>query len=139
MTRPSSHDDALACRRELYGLATQYRASAIFLASLELNLYSHIPPEGIDAERLAEEVGCEALPLGLLLEALLAIGVLSGDRGNYRITSGFAEFLVRGSGSFADFLLLQQAQSLLRSLDYLLHQNHQIALRIQYWRHHQLK
>ena len=108
VSRPSSQDDALACRRELYGLATQYRASAIFLASLELNLYNHIPPEGIDAERLAEEVGCEAHPLGLLLEALLAIGVLSDGRGKYRLTSDFAELLVRGSGSFADFLLLQR-------------------------------
>ena len=108
MSRPPSQDDALACRRELYDLATQYRASAIFLASLELNLYSHIPPEGIDAERLAQEVGCEAHPLGLLLEALLAIGVLSDGRGKYRLTSDFAELLVRGSGSFADFLLLQR-------------------------------
>ena len=108
MSYPPSQDDALAWRRELYDLVTQYRVSAIFLASLDLDLYSHIPPEGASAEQLAKAVDCDAHGLGLLLEALVAIGLLSGHRGEYHLPPEVGEFLIRGAGSFADFLLLQR-------------------------------
>ena len=104
----AGQDDALALRRELYDLVTRYRLSAIVLASLELDLYSHIPPEGIGAEQLAERVGCRPHPLGLLLEALAGIGVLAAEGGRYLLPSDLAELLVREPGSFADFLLLQR-------------------------------
>lgn len=75
---------------------------------MELDLYSHIPPQGIDAPGLAKEIGGKTHPLGLLLEALRAIGILLQREGMYLLPPDFADLLVRGPGSFADFLLFQQ-------------------------------
>jgi 2-polyprenyl-3-methyl-5-hydroxy-6-metoxy-1,4-benzoquinol methylase len=94
----------------LQELATAYRRSAILFAGIETGVFAHLDGDGCTAEALAGRVSMEAVPLSLLLNGLVSIGVLEHDHRRYRLAPRF-RVLAPGSGYFGDQLMLHKQQN----------------------------
>ncbi|MET8680170.1 class I SAM-dependent methyltransferase [Streptomyces sp. NPDC004647] len=76
------------------------RATQVLLTAVELGLFSHLATGARTAADIAEAAG--AAPRGVLrvLDALVALGYLEKDGGEYELTAVSRRFLVRDSPSY---------------------------------------
>ncbi len=73
-----------------------YWPSRCLLTALELDIFTAVC-EGANAQQIGVKVGANARALGMLLNALVSIGVLSKSGDNYKNTPESARFFVQGS------------------------------------------
>ncbi len=81
--------------RDLQRLAHGFQMAKVFFTANDLDLFTHLG-QGRNAGELAYTLGLDARALGLLLNALVALGVLEKDGDLYRNGATAAEFLVAG-------------------------------------------
>ncbi len=67
-------------------LAAGYREAAVIGAAAELGVFELLAAGGASAETLAVRLGCDRRGMATLGNALVALGVLKGDAGGYRLT-----------------------------------------------------
>jgi len=94
----------------LQTLATAYRQSALLFAGIELGVFEQLDGKGRTAEDLAQSLGLERVPAGLLLNGLVSLGVLDREDGCYRVPARF-RILVSGEDYFGDQLMLHKSQN----------------------------
>ncbi len=83
--------------RDLMRLAHGFESAKVFFAAVDLDLFSRLG-EGRGSADLAVELGVDGRALGLLLNALTALGLLEKERDRYRNAPVAAQFLVQGAG-----------------------------------------
>jgi SAM-dependent methyltransferase len=81
--------------RDLLRLAHGFELAKVFFTANDLDLFSRLE-EGRETADLAFELGVDSRALGLLLNALTAMGLLEMSGDSYRNSSVANEFLVRG-------------------------------------------
>lgn len=86
----------LALWRELVGGATSFRLAAVLFAAAELDLFSHIPPEGCTSAEAASKTGVPEHSLRLLMNGLSAMGMLSREAGRYLLHDDLRVLLAQG-------------------------------------------
>jgi (2Fe-2S) ferredoxin/predicted O-methyltransferase YrrM len=74
-----------------------YMPSRCLLTALELDIFTAVG-DGASADQVAEKIHANARAAGILLNALVALGLLSKSGDNYRNTPESARFFVQGSG-----------------------------------------
>jgi 2-polyprenyl-3-methyl-5-hydroxy-6-metoxy-1,4-benzoquinol methylase len=94
----------------LQTIATAYRQSALLFAAIELGVFAHADGAGCTAEDLARHLSMERVPLSLLLNGLVSLGVLQHDDGRYRLAPRF-RVLAPGNDYFGDQLMLHKRQN----------------------------
>lgn len=82
--------------RELVGGATSFRLAAVLFAAAELDLFTHIPPEGCTAAQMAQSLAIPELGVHLLMNALSAIGILALEDGRYTLHADLRVLLAQG-------------------------------------------
>lgn len=92
--------------------ATAFRFSAVLFAGLELDIFSVIPDTGATAEEVAQQLKVEELPLRLLLNTLVAMGVLAKTTasGRFLVPPAYAPLLRQGPDYYGDRLLFEKEQ-----------------------------
>jgi (2Fe-2S) ferredoxin/SAM-dependent methyltransferase len=95
--------DAMAAREKagmlpdrLDQMIRGYMPSRCILTALELDLFSAVG-EGANAEQIGTRINANTRAVGMLLNALVALGLLSKSGDDYRNTPESARFLVQGS------------------------------------------
>jgi (2Fe-2S) ferredoxin/SAM-dependent methyltransferase len=73
-----------------------YMPSRCILTALELDIFSAVG-DGANAEQIGTKIHANARSIGMLLNALVALGLLSKNGDIYRNTSESARFFVQGS------------------------------------------
>ena len=73
-----------------------YMPSRCILTALELDIFT-AAGDGANAEQIGTRVGANARAVGMLLNALVALGLLSKSGDDYRNTAESARFFVQGS------------------------------------------
>lgn len=73
---------------ELVSLATAFRLSCLFQAALDLDLFGLIGPGGARAGTVAQAAGMDATGARVLLDGLVAIGLLARDGDDYLVPAG---------------------------------------------------
>ena len=73
-----------------------YMPSRCILTALELDIFTAVG-EGANAEQIGMRIHANARAVGMLLNALVALGVLSKSGDNYTNTPESARFFVQGS------------------------------------------
>ncbi|NPV04956.1 MAG: methyltransferase domain-containing protein [Syntrophaceae bacterium] len=74
-------------------LARQFMESRILLTAAELNLFTPLAGRSSTAEQLSRELRCDPRALGILLDALAAMGLLEKQDGAYRTPRPAAPYL----------------------------------------------
>ncbi len=74
-----------------------YREAKILLTALKFDLFTQLVGAPQDSATLARNIGAQDGPLRVLLDALVALGVLGYDDEHYANTTLAAEHLVRGT------------------------------------------
>ena len=83
---------------EIIQLASAFYGSSILFSALELDLFTHIAStENPSVEVLAKQIGADIRGLRLLLDAAVAIGLLTKSHHIYALTPATAATLVKGS------------------------------------------
>jgi ubiquinone/menaquinone biosynthesis C-methylase UbiE len=83
--------------RDLQRLAHGFQMAKVFFTANDLDLFSRLG-EGREAAELAYELQVDGRALGLLLNALVALGLLSKEGEQYRNAPVAEEFLAGGEG-----------------------------------------
>ena len=91
------HDSQSSGPQYLEDLATGYWFSELLFASVEMDLFSQLEPEGSILQDLAITLGADPAALSRLLDALISIGLVTDSGGRYFNTVLSRECLVRGS------------------------------------------
>ncbi len=86
----------LALWRELISVATSFRLAGVLFAAAELDLFSHIPPQGGSAAEIAERIGTSTVGAEVLMNALAAIGIIHKEAGCFAIHDDVRALLARG-------------------------------------------
>jgi 3-hydroxy-5-methyl-1-naphthoate 3-O-methyltransferase len=73
-----------------------YMLSRCILTALELDIFTAVG-EGANAQQIGTRIGANARAVGMLLNALVALGLLSKSGDDYKNTPESARFLVQGS------------------------------------------
>jgi len=73
-----------------------YMPSRCILTALELDIFTAVG-DGADAEQIGEKIHANARAAGMLLNALVALGLLSKSGDDYKNTPESARFFVQGS------------------------------------------
>ena len=81
-------------------LALAYRASAVFFAASDLDVFSHIGNDALSAVDLAPRCGAATEPLRLVLETCADAGLLRRDGDRFHNTPTSQTFLVKGRPSY---------------------------------------
>ena len=81
--------------RDLMRLIHGFEAAKIVLVANDLDLFSRLG-SGRGAAELAAELGVDGRALGLLMNALVALGLLEKENGRFRNAPPAETFLVRG-------------------------------------------
>lgn len=90
----------------LEDLAVGYWFSEILFAAVEMEVFTHLEPEGMTVEEISRATGTEPGGTGRFLQALTAIGLLVCHGSRYYNTGVSADCLVKGrSGYQGDSLL----------------------------------
>lgn len=85
----------------LMKLALAYRSSAVLFAAADLDVFTPLADGPRTAEEIARTSAARPEPVRLLLEALVAEGLLEHDAGGYRNTPVVDAFLVRGRPAYS--------------------------------------
>ena len=73
-----------------------YMSSRCILTALELDIFTAVG-EGANAQQIGTRIGANARAVGMLLNALVALGLLSKSGDDYKNTPESARFFVQGS------------------------------------------
>ncbi len=73
-----------------------FRRAKAVMAANEFDLFTHLSGKALATEKLAEVVGANARALGLLLDALVSMSLLTKEDGRYSNTPTVEECLVKG-------------------------------------------
>jgi hypothetical protein len=93
MTTPISAEDILEMGR-------RYHSAAVLAAAADLDLFSALAPRPLTAADLANRLEASVRGTTILLDALVALGLLAKDGGRYSVPEGIASLLGRhGPGS----------------------------------------
>jgi len=95
----------------LTGMATAYRTSTLLFAAIELDLFSAIPAEGATLEFLAQRLEAQELPLRLLLNTLVGMGLLVKEGARFHLPSSYGFLLQSGPEYLGNHLLLHKEQN----------------------------
>jgi trans-aconitate methyltransferase len=85
--------------RELVGGATSFRMAAVLFAAAELDLFSHIPPEGCTTEQAAQSLSIPEVSARVLMNALAAMGIINQEAGRYSMHADLRVLLAKGPHS----------------------------------------
>lgn len=114
MTDPSrqaacrNHPAELASYQFLEDLATAYWSSELLFAAIHLNLFSRLSSP-IDQQTLAQAAECQEEELARMLQALAALGLVSGADGRWQNSAAANRYLVPDRpGYLGDFLLYRR-------------------------------
>ena len=77
-------------------LALAYRASAVFFAASDLDVFTHIGNDALTAAEVAERCGAALEPLRMVLETCADSGLLIRDGDRFRNTPTTSTFLIKG-------------------------------------------
>ncbi|MFP4088581.1 MAG: methyltransferase [Desulfobacteraceae bacterium] len=83
-----------------------YWASCTLHAAVKLDLFSLIEAGHTTSSQLAHELGLNARGTATLLNALVAMGLLTKDQTHYANTEAAGSFLVRGSREYIGYMIL---------------------------------
>jgi cyclopropane fatty-acyl-phospholipid synthase-like methyltransferase len=92
---------------QLMKLATGYRESKILLVANDLDLFTMLSQKSQTAEDLAAQLQLEERPLSIIMNALVAMGLLSKEGECYRNKGIFERYLVKGSPDYIGQFLKQ--------------------------------
>jgi SAM-dependent methyltransferase len=92
-------------------IAGTFRLSAVLFAATDLGLFDALPEEGATADDLARTLGAVRLPLNLLLNTLVGMGILIKPAERFLLTSPFAAVLRKGPDSLQERILAFQSQT----------------------------
>ena len=81
-------------------LALAYRASAVFFAASDLDVFSHIGSDALTAADVASRCGAAAEPLRMVLETCADAGLLKRDGDRFRNTPTTDTFLTKGRPAY---------------------------------------
>ena len=84
----------------IHQLALAYRASAIFFAASDLQVFTHLADGPLTAAEIAARCGSAAEPTRLMLESCADTGLLERDHGRFRNTPTTDTFLVKGRTAY---------------------------------------
>ena len=84
-------------KNDVLNLGRSFMESRILLTGVELNVFTHLTDAPMSAEALAKKIGAAVRPLGMLLDALSAIGLLVKEKGAYRTAPTLASALAEGT------------------------------------------
>jgi SAM-dependent methyltransferase len=90
---------------DLLMLGHGYQRSMILLCALKLGVFRGLSAGPLDASTLARKIGADAGKLSILLNALAALGLLSGEGGRFRNSAVARECLLPGPRSQESILL----------------------------------
>ena len=88
--------------QRLKDLVTGFEIGRIFLAALELDVFTNLK-EPEDAANLAARIGTRPDPTEKLLDVLAGMGLLSKEKGRYFTSPDFSPFLVKKLPVFRPF------------------------------------
>jgi len=77
------------------------QATAVLSAAIELNVFGKLAEGALDAEAVAQRIGCPARTTRILLDALCVLGLAARAAGTYRLTDMSATHLVPGKPMYA--------------------------------------
>jgi predicted O-methyltransferase YrrM len=81
---------------DLFETIRAFMPSRVILSALELDVFTKVA-DGCDARELAKRISCDPRATGLLLNALVSLGLLQKDDGIFRNTRQAERFLAEGS------------------------------------------
>jgi predicted O-methyltransferase YrrM len=85
---------------EILEISRSFQRSCVLLAAVDLDLFSVLGPRSRTARELAADLGADARGIEVLLDALVSLGLLSKQGGEYSVPEGVAPLLGRhGPGS----------------------------------------
>lgn len=84
----------------IHQLALGYRASAVFFAASDLDIFTHIGDGALTAAELAQRTGAAAEPLRMVIETCADVGLLQRDGEKFRNTPTTNVFLVKGRPAY---------------------------------------
>jgi len=82
---------------EILGLGRSFQSACILTAAAELDIFSVLAEGAMNAESLAERVGCDLRGITILLDALTCLELLSKEGGDYALDAELAELLSESS------------------------------------------
>ncbi|QHL89877.1 methyltransferase [Sphingomonas changnyeongensis] len=94
-----SGDPAALPWGELVSLATAFRLSCVMQAALDLDLFALIGPAGARADTVAAAAGMDPVAARVLLDGLVAIGLLARDGADYLVPAGLERLAGDSPGS----------------------------------------
>lgn len=81
-------------------LALAYRASAVFFAAADLEVFTHIGGDALTAAEVAKRCGAATEPLRMVLETCADSGLLTRDGDRFRNTPTTETFLIKGRPAY---------------------------------------
>jgi SAM-dependent methyltransferase len=98
----------------LLELSRSYQPAAVYAAAADLELFDALAVRPLSAKSLAQKLGCDLRGLTILLDALVALQLLSKDGGSYSLPSGLVPFLT-ADGSHSILAMAQHQANCLRN------------------------
>lgn len=89
-------EEQLGLWRQLVSVATSFRPAAVLFAAAELDLFSHIPPEGCTTEQAAQSLSIPEVSARVLMNALAAMGIINQEAGRYSMHPNLRVLLAKG-------------------------------------------
>lgn len=82
---------------DILKIGRDFMESRILLTGVELNIFSHLAENPLTAEAVAEKIGADGRAIGMLMDALAAMGILVKREGAYRTAPRLASSLAEGT------------------------------------------
>ena len=90
---------------DLLALGSGYQKSMILFGSVRLGVFRGLADGPLGASSLAQKIGANPFRLEILLDALVALGLIHKTGGRYRLSAAAKEFLLPGERSREAILL----------------------------------
>jgi precorrin-6B methylase 2 len=90
---------------QLMQLAGSFQQAKVLLVACELGLFTHLAPKPKSAATLAAELGADVRSLTILMDALVALGILAKQENSYSNTPLAATYLVDTSPNYRGHIL----------------------------------
>jgi 2-polyprenyl-3-methyl-5-hydroxy-6-metoxy-1,4-benzoquinol methylase len=93
-----------AGRARILGMMQGYRDTSLVRAGVELGVFDGLAEAGLDPEVLAKRLDVDARGLTILLNALVATGLMEHDSSEYRLSPDAARYLVSARPGYVGHL-----------------------------------
>lgn len=87
----------LPTRQEILEMATGFQRACLLGAAAELDLFTALGSESLDASTLAARLGADLRGISMLLDAVAALGLLRKQDGSYQVPAELQPLLIEGS------------------------------------------